>query len=286
MAENEPHPFVAFFLRVTGRKPYRYQVRLATVRHVPEVLDVPTGLGKTAAIILTWLWNRNAATPAVNLPRRLIYCLPMRTLVAQTARVAKGWIEKAASAGLLRSDCRVHVLMGGEQTEEWDLQPEADAVLIGTQDMLLSRLLNRGYGMSRYRWPMQFGLLGNDCLWVMDEVQLMGTGLATTVQVDLFQKSTGGPSFRVTSSGCRRPWGLRYFGPETVRIINAISWIRNVSFGSTWLKESPRILARKPKRAFVTALPLKSKSRFERTSHRSEAPPRSRAFSTVTLWAG
>lgn len=55
-------------------------------------------------------------------------------------------------------------------------------MLIGTQDMLLSRLLNRGYGMTRYRWPMQLGLLGNDCLWVMDEVQLMGTGLATTVQ--------------------------------------------------------------------------------------------------------
>lgn len=188
MAEKEPHPFEAFFHRVTGRKPYRYQVRLATAGHVPEVLDVPTGLGKTAAIILSWLWNRNSTAPAVDLPRRLVYCLPMRTLVAQTARVAKGWIEKAATAGLLRSDCRVHVLMGGEQAEDWDLQPEADAVLIGTQDMLLSRLLNRGYGMSRYRWPMQFGMLGNDCLWVMDEVQLMGTGLATTVQVDLFQK--------------------------------------------------------------------------------------------------
>lgn len=188
MAENEPHPYEAFFHRVTGRKPYRYQVRLATAGQVPEVLDVPTGLGKTAAIVLSWLWNCNSTAPAVSLPRRLVYCLPMRTLVAQTARVANGWIENAATAGLLRSDCRVHVLMGGEQTEDWDLQPEADAVLIGTQDMLLSRLLNRGYGMSRYRWPMQFGLLGNDCLWVMDEVQLMGTGLATTVQVDLFQK--------------------------------------------------------------------------------------------------
>lgn len=182
------HPFEEFFASVTGRRPYRYQVRLATTQQVPEVLDVPTGLGKTAAVILSWLWNRNSSSPAVNLPRRLVYCLPMRTLVVQTARVAKGWVEKAATEGLLRSDCRVHVLMGGEQAEDWDLQPESDVIVVGTQDMLLSRLLNRGYGMSRYRWPMQFGLLGNDCLWVMDEVQLMGTGLATTVQVDLFQK--------------------------------------------------------------------------------------------------
>jgi hypothetical protein len=48
--------------------------------------------------------------------------------------------------------------------------------------MLLSRALNRGYGMSRYRWPMHFGLLNNDCLWVMDEVQLMGSGLTTSLQ--------------------------------------------------------------------------------------------------------
>src|SRR5207237_3567239 len=34
--------------------------------------------------------------------------------------------------------------------------------------------INRGYGMSRYRWPMHFGSLNNDCLWVMDETQLMG----------------------------------------------------------------------------------------------------------------
>ena len=37
--------------------------------------------------------------------------------------------------------------------------------------------------MSRYRWPMHFGLLNNDCLWVMDETQLMGVGLTTTAQL-------------------------------------------------------------------------------------------------------
>jgi CRISPR-associated endonuclease/helicase Cas3 len=50
-------------------------------------------------------------------------------------------------------------------------------VLIGTQDMLLSRALMRGYSMSRYQWPVHFGFLHNDALRVLDEVQLMGAGL-------------------------------------------------------------------------------------------------------------
>ena len=74
--------------------------------------------------------------------------------------------------------------MGGEDTGEWDNYPEENAILIGTQDMLLSRALNRGYGMSRYRWPMHFGLLNNDALWVMDETQLMGPALWTSAQLD------------------------------------------------------------------------------------------------------
>src|SRR4030081_726731 len=55
--------------------------------------------------------------------------------------------------------------------------------------MLLSRALNRGYGMSRYRWPMHFGLLNNDCLWIYDEVQLMGSGVPTTAQLESFRRT-------------------------------------------------------------------------------------------------
>ena len=78
--------------------------------------------------------------------------------------------------------------MGGEEADDWDIHPEKPAILIGTQDMLLSRALNRGYGMSRYRWPMHFGLLNNDCLWVMDETQLMGPGLWTSGQLDWMRR--------------------------------------------------------------------------------------------------
>jgi CRISPR-associated endonuclease/helicase Cas3 len=77
--------------------------------------------------------------------------------------------------------------MGGEDEREWFLHPERPAVIIGTQDMLLSRALNRGYATSRARWPMEFGLLSQDALWVMDEVQLMDVGLATSAQLQAFR---------------------------------------------------------------------------------------------------
>ena len=70
---------------------------------------------------------------------------------------------------------------------QWHLYPECNAVLIGTQDMLLSRALNRGYACPRARWPVEFGLLNHDALWVMDEVQLMDTGLATSGQLQVFR---------------------------------------------------------------------------------------------------
>ncbi|MGH7172730.1 MAG: type I-G CRISPR-associated helicase/endonuclease Cas3g, partial [Gemmataceae bacterium] len=134
--------------------------------------------------------------------------LPMRVLVEQTYAEAIRWLdrlgilagaaewkEQSEKRGLSRYQAKlglhgkisVHVLMGGEETEDWDLYPERGAILVGTQDMLLSRALNRGYGMSRYRWPMHFGLFHADCLWVFDEVQLMGSGLATTAQLEAFR---------------------------------------------------------------------------------------------------
>ena len=63
-------------------------------------------------------------------------------------------------------------------------QPDKPWVLVGTQDQLLSRALNRGYAMSRFEWPVHFGLLNNDCRWLIDEVQLMGPGLWTTSQLE------------------------------------------------------------------------------------------------------
>lgn len=192
--------FEVFFKKATGSAPYPYQTRIATEgQHLPSLVSVPTGLGKTAASILGWLWRRRFADDETQraTPRRLVYCLPMRVLVEQTRDCAVQWMDKL---GLLANDAPkthpagqvgVHVLMGGDLEIDWDHWPDRDQILIGTQDMLLSRALNRGYAMSRFRWPVQFGLLNNDCQWIMDEVQLMGNGLATTAQLQAFRRKLG-----------------------------------------------------------------------------------------------
>lgn len=179
-----------FFQSVLAQEPYPYQEHLANEAW-PTLLDVPTGLGKTAAVVVAWLyktWQQDS-----NNPTRLVYVLPMRVLVEQIHDNVTTWLQKLremfASAG--REIPSVHKLMGGHIDEFWEGHPETPAILIGTQDQLLSRALNRGYAMSRYRWPMHFGLLNNDALWVFDETQLMGVGVETSAQLQALRQKLG-----------------------------------------------------------------------------------------------
>lgn len=190
-----------FFTYMTGgTHPYRYQHRLAEVPELPALVRLPTGVGKTWAVLLAWAWRRlYHPDPAIRdaTPRRLVYCLPARNLVEQTVAVAKS----------LRLDIPVYTMMGGEIEEGWYLYPEREAILIGTIDILGSRALNRGYAMSRYRWPIAFGLLNNDVLWVMDEVQLFGVGLETSAQLQAFRSKLGtfGPARTIWMSATLQP---------------------------------------------------------------------------------
>jgi CRISPR-associated endonuclease/helicase Cas3 len=172
------------------QQPFAYQRRVALYAEMPALINAPTGAGKTAAILGAWLWRRLNNPQSVG--RRLIYCLPMRTLVEQTAKVAREAIKRIEQADAsLKDRFAVHVLMGGEVAVDWDALPEREAVIIGTQDMLLSRSLNRGYALSTARFPLPFGLLNNDCLWVFDEIQLMGDALATSSQLAAFRQALG-----------------------------------------------------------------------------------------------
>jgi CRISPR-associated endonuclease/helicase Cas3 len=222
---NQRAQFEAFFEKATHHRPFCFQWEFA--RELPALVDVPTGLGKTAMVVIGWLWRRFGQAEELkrNTPRRLIYCLPMRVLVEQTRDCAVEWLYNlgllAGTANFDQHDgeqrllsytppssfsdhdkIAAYILMGGENEGDWDVYPERDAIIIGTQDMLLSRALNRGYAASRARWPMQFGLLHTDCLWVFDEIQLMGSGLATTAQLEAFRRLLGSRN----GNGCRSVW--------------------------------------------------------------------------------
>jgi CRISPR-associated endonuclease/helicase Cas3 len=207
--------FHAFFAAAEGKgSPYPYQHKLAEGPW-PETLVVPTGFGKTAAVLGAWLWKRGKCDAET--PRRLVYCLPMRTLVEQTAASVERWADAAARhLGL-----KVHrdILIGGRTDKRripaWILHPEVPAILVGTQDLLVSAALMRGYAVSSYRWPVDFALLNNDALWVLDEVQLTGATLATSAQLEAFRRQLK------TAKGSRTLWMSATLDPD---------WLRTVDF--------------------------------------------------------
>ena len=208
--------FAAFFKTATGGfTPYDWQIRVA-IDGLPDLLPVPTGLGKTE-IALAWAWRLLVDKKPE--PLHLVVCLPMRSLVTQTVQRLRAYFD-ALNATKPEIDVGVHQLMGGAIEDEWVRQPDKPWVLVGTQDQLLSRALNRGYAMSRFEWPVHFGLLNNDCRWIIDEGQLMGPDLWTTSQLDWMRRkrfpslkpclttwmsATVGALLSLVAHRCRRP---------------------------------------------------------------------------------
>ena len=192
--------FEEFFHKATGYKPYSYQERFAE-SDIPPVINMPTGTGKTETAVLgLWLWKR---LNGEDVPRKLIYCLPMRVIVEQTKNRVEKWLENLG----LNDRIGVELLLGGNETKIQEILPDKEYVIIGTQDMLISGALNRAYGNSPYVWPIIFGLLNNDSMWVMDEVQIMENALPTSIQLDKFrdQFETYGPHKTVWMSATINP---------------------------------------------------------------------------------
>lgn len=157
------------FANLTGHAPMRWQVRLygrlLSAEGLPRALDLPTGLGKTAVIAIWYLARRSGAC----LPRRLVYVVDRRAVVDQATTVADAIKEKSGDAGLQVSTLR------GQHVDQrrWLEDPAAPAIIVGTVDLIGSRLLFEGYGVSRRMRPYHAGLLGADTLVVLDEAHLV-----------------------------------------------------------------------------------------------------------------
>ena len=180
--------FTKYFQEVHDVAPYPWQVRLT--RQVlsescwPDVIDLPTGTGKTA--VLDTAVFALAARPQV-FPRRIVFVIDRRIVVDQVYERAKR-ISKAitdSTGGVLAilksrlatiteaEPLGVAALRGGVPIDgEWVRRPEQPWVVVSTVDQYGSRLLFRGYGVSNRMRPVHAGLAGNDCLVILDEVHL------------------------------------------------------------------------------------------------------------------
>lgn len=65
------------------RSPYDWQLALGDDPICKDrTIRIPTGFGKTAGVVLPWLYRRVVQQDA-HWPLRLVFCLPMRVLVEQ-----------------------------------------------------------------------------------------------------------------------------------------------------------------------------------------------------------
>jgi CRISPR-associated endonuclease/helicase Cas3 len=179
--------FEKFFQTATGHVPYGHQARLAA-GGLPPVMQAPTGSGKTG-IVLAWLWRLLYGSEPTATPRRLVYALPQRSLVEQVTAEASRWL---ASLGLA-DDVALHVVMGGAGTSQrqWRVNMHQPAIVVGTVDSLVSKALNRGYGIGRSIYPIDFALVTNGAHWVIDEIQLCPESTTTLRQLAAFARTLG-----------------------------------------------------------------------------------------------
>ncbi|MDE0389445.1 MAG: type I-U CRISPR-associated helicase/endonuclease Cas3 [Rhodospirillales bacterium] len=183
------------FEALTGHLPFPWQRRLFEEHFccgtLPPAVDIPTGLGKTA-VMAVWLLARAAGA---SLPRRLVYVVDRRAVVDQATAFAEELRQKLREderlepvrrslclyepdperGGVAERLCSLPIsTLRGQHADnrEWMSNPAAPAIVVGTVDMVGSRLLFEGYGVSRRMRPYAAGLLGCDTLVMLDEAHL------------------------------------------------------------------------------------------------------------------
>ncbi len=202
MSRLAPAQFSDFFRAVDGNEPFPWQKRLAEQvcsGSWPTALALPTASGKTACLdIAVFALACQASLPAAErtAPRRIVFVVDRRVIVdeafdrarriAQRLRtgndsqgLARPILAQVAQAlrrtGALDSDdapLACAQLRGGIYRDStWAGSPTQPTILASTVDQIGSRLLFRGYGVSDSMKPVHAGLIGNDCLILLDELR-------------------------------------------------------------------------------------------------------------------
>jgi CRISPR-associated endonuclease/helicase Cas3 len=182
--------FRQLFAEVHGYPPFPWQESLlerVLADGWPALIDVPTGLGKTAildvAVFLSALRSEHAR-------RRVFLVVDRRLIVDQAYLRAEDLHHKIADAApgtacaLVRERLAVEGddpgavlgitrMRGGvDWSWLWLERPDRHAIVTGTVDQVGSRLLFRGYGVGQRIRPVDAALVGTDSLIVVDEAHL------------------------------------------------------------------------------------------------------------------
>lgn len=202
--------FTQFYQKVHQRTPFPWQQGLAervlAGGDWPDLVDVPTSLGKTSvldiAVFAAAATARQSGADRVG-RRRTLFVVDRRIVVDEAtdhAEAISAALQAAADSGddgvvgavarAIRSyapDAGGEILavtrMRGGVTWDsaWLDRPDRPGIVIGTVDQVGSRLLFRGYGVSDRRKPIDAALVGTDALLLVDEAHL-AEALTTTVR--------------------------------------------------------------------------------------------------------
>jgi CRISPR-associated endonuclease/helicase Cas3 len=219
--ELAPDDFGPFFCALHGVDPFPWQARL--LRQIaeegvwPDVLDLPTGSGKTAAldIAVFHLALEAAKGERRRAPIRIAFVVDRRLIVddaferalklaAALAAPTDPLVIRVASAlrqlaGANERPLLARRLRGGVPREDdWARTPAQPTILCSTVDQVGSRLLFRGYGISDRMKPVHAGLLGSDCLVLLDEAHLSEPFRQTMAGIERLRK------------GDSAPWGMAF----------------------------------------------------------------------------
>ncbi|MDE0009475.1 MAG: type I-U CRISPR-associated helicase/endonuclease Cas3, partial [Gammaproteobacteria bacterium] len=207
----KPGDFAHFLAGVHGHSPFPWQQtlvdELAASNAWPDVLNLPTGAGKTAALDAAVFHlalrvdepQRAALRICLVVDRRLVVddahiraerlatalSHPESVQNPQHRRVVTEVAKRLASLAENRSrPLVVQRLRGGAPLEtEWARTPTQPVILCSTVDQVGSRLLFRGYGVSARMRPIHAGLLGCNTLVLVDEAHLSQPFLQTLTAV-------------------------------------------------------------------------------------------------------
>lgn len=208
--------FDEFFHACTHHHPLRWQRRLAALAvsgRWPDLVELPTGSGKTAVLLIAVYAAAYQAHSggARTTPQRIIHVVDRRPVVDQTAaavlesvshigpgpvtdalaKLAGPWADTAGSGADGIGDAVVEGIHGAApDSRQWQRATGITVVSL-TPHQLVSRLLFRGYGVAARSRSIHAGLLGVDSLLVFDEPHLSAQAIETTRRILRMQAEAG-----------------------------------------------------------------------------------------------